>query len=168
MYHPLGYSSSTSVSSYWILLCPNASHNSENNGTGSQPCSCRRFLFLFASLCPLCFSLFSHSDHLNILRAEGAGEELEQKLQIVQKLKTMPIAIATDEANDQHYEVPAKFYDLCLGPRKKYSSGLWPKHNTTFEESEIAMLNKYCELAGTCIGYFLFFKLMYIYQLRER
>mmetsp|Transcript_59537 Transcript_59537/g.66642 ORF Transcript_59537/g.66642 Transcript_59537/m.66642 type:complete len:409 (+) Transcript_59537:45-1271(+) len=91
-------------------------------------------------------------DHLNILRAEGATEELEQKLQIVQKLKTMPIAIATDEANDQHYEVPAKFYDLCLGPRKKYSSGLWPNRNTTFEESEVAMLNKYCELAGVVDG----------------
>ena len=60
----------------------------------------------------------------------------------------MPIAIATAEANEQHYEVPAKFYDLCLGPRKKYSSGLWPNPNTTFEESEVAMLEKYCENAG--------------------
>jgi len=72
-------------------------------------------------------------DHLNILASEGAQEELEKKLTIVQKLKTMPIAIATDEANDQHYEVPAKFYDLCLGPRKKYSSGFWPTKSTTFE-----------------------------------
>ena len=59
----------------------------------------------------------------------------------------MPTAIATDEANDQHYEVPAAFYDLSLGPRKKYSSGLWPNKNTTFEESEVAMLEKYCERA---------------------
>ena len=55
----------------------------------------------------------------------------------------MPIAINTDEANDQHYEVPAAFYDLSLGPRKKYSSGLWPTASTTFEESEIAMLELY-------------------------
>lgn len=91
-------------------------------------------------------------DHLNTLRAEGAVQELDQKLQIVNKLKTMPIAIATDEANEQHYEVPAKFYDLCLGPRKKYSSGYWPKPDTTFEESEIAMLDKYCDLAGVVDG----------------
>ena len=92
------------------------------------------------------------SDHLNILASDGAQQELEQKLDIVQKLKTMPIAIATAEANEQHYEVPAKFYDLCLGPRKKYSSGLWATPQTTFEESEIAMLEKYCEHAGVVDG----------------
>ena len=94
----------------------------------------------------------NNSDHLNILRADGVTQELEQKLTIVNKLKTMPIAIATDEANEQHYEVPAKFYDLCLGPRKKYSSGLWLTPETTFEESEIAMLNKYCVHAGVVDG----------------
>jgi len=68
-------------------------------------------------------------------------------MKIIEGLKTMPTAIATDEANDQHYEVPAAFYDLSLGPRKKYSSGLWPHKNTTFEESEVAMLELYCERA---------------------
>lgn len=34
-----------------------------------------------------------------------------------------------------------------LGPRKKYCSGLWPTKNTTFEESEIAMLEVYAERA---------------------
>ncbi|KAL3896076.1 MAG: hypothetical protein SGARI_007265, partial [Bacillariaceae sp.] len=91
-------------------------------------------------------------DHLNILRGETVESEMQDKMRIVEKLKTMPIAIKTDEANDQHYEVPAKFYDLCLGPRKKYSSGLWPTPKTTFEESEVAMLNKYCELAGVKDG----------------
>jgi cyclopropane-fatty-acyl-phospholipid synthase len=91
-------------------------------------------------------------DHLNILRGETVESEIQDKMKIVEKLKTMPIAIKTDEANDQHYEVPAKFYDLCLGPRKKYSSGLWPTPNTTFEESEVAMLNMYCELAGVKDG----------------
>jgi cyclopropane-fatty-acyl-phospholipid synthase len=91
-------------------------------------------------------------DHLNILKAENVENELEQKVEIIQKLKTMPIAIETDAANQQHYEVPAKFYDLCLGPRKKYSSGFWPTKSTTFEESEVAMLEKYCKLAGVKDG----------------
>ncbi|KAG7366484.1 cyclopropane-fatty-acyl-phospholipid synthase [Nitzschia inconspicua] len=91
-------------------------------------------------------------DHLNILRAESVEQEMKDKMKIIDKLKNSPIAIKTDEANDQHYEVPAKFYDLCLGPRKKYSSGLWPKPSTTFEESEVEMLNKYCELAGVKDG----------------
>lgn len=91
-------------------------------------------------------------DHLNILRAESAEQEMKDKMKIIDKLKNSPIAIKTDEANEQHYEVPAKFYDLCLGPRKKYSSGLWPNKSTTFEESELAMLNKYCQLAGVKDG----------------
>lgn len=86
-------------------------------------------------------------DHLAILKQEGAEADHAKKMEIIAGLREMPTAIATDEANDQHYEVPAAFYDLSLGPRKKYSSGLWPNKNTTFEESEVAMLEKYCERA---------------------
>ena len=91
-------------------------------------------------------------DHLAILASDGAEEGLRTKMDIVSKLRSMPVALATDEANEQHYEVPAKFYDLCLGPRKKYSSGLWESPDATFEESEIAMLNLYCERAGIVDG----------------
>eukprot|EP00804_Cyclotella_cryptica_P006256 CCRYP_010114-RC/>CCRYP_010114-RC protein AED:0.28 eAED:0.28 QI:111/1/1/1/1/1/2/563/441 len=59
------------------------------------------------------------------LRAASITDELQHKMTIVQELQSMPIAIDTDKANEQHYEVPAKFYDLCLGPNKKYSCGLW-------------------------------------------
>jgi cyclopropane-fatty-acyl-phospholipid synthase len=86
-------------------------------------------------------------DHLLLLRDESCITEQDSKMKIVQQLKTMPVAINTDEANDQHYEVPSEFYTMCLGPRKKYSSGLWPSKNTTFEESEVAMLDLYCERA---------------------
>lgn len=36
-----------------------------------------------------------------------------------------PIAEHTDAANEQHYEVPAAFFEACLGPRLKYSSCLY-------------------------------------------
>jgi hypothetical protein len=91
-------------------------------------------------------------NHLAQLNASSAVMELEQKLQIVDELRTMPIAIATQEANEQHYEVPAKFYTLCLGPCKKYSSGYWPTRQTTFEESEVYMLDLYCERANVKDG----------------
>ena len=88
------------------------------------------------------------TDHIAILRTETAEADMESKMAIINQLKTTPtIAIATDEANEQHYEVPAAFYDMCLGPRKKYSSGLWPTKSTTFEESEVAMLDLYCQRA---------------------
>lgn len=92
------------------------------------------------------------ADHLCLLRGESAEADLSAKMAIVKRLKDSPIAVATDQANDQHYEVPAAFYDLSLGPRKKYSSGLWPQPTTTFEESELAMLDLYCERAGIIDG----------------
>jgi len=107
--------------------------------------------FVYSGLCPdflirLGIRLRCR-DHLAILKQEGAEADHTVKMEIIAGLKQMPTAIATKEANDQHYEVPAAFYDLSLGPRKKYSSGLWPSKNTTFEESEVAMLDLYCERA---------------------
>lgn len=55
--------------------------------------------------------------------------------------------MTSDAANEQHYEVNAAFYHLALGPRLKYSSGFWPKPDSTFEESEVAMLEMYCDRA---------------------
>lgn len=46
------------------------------------------------------------------------------------------------------FQVPDEFYQLVLGPRLKYSSGYWPSPDTTIEQSEIAMLEMYCERAG--------------------
>ena len=37
---------------------------------------------------------------------------------------------------------------MVLGPYLKYSSGYWPKPETTLEESEVIMLEMYCERAG--------------------
>lgn len=91
-------------------------------------------------------------NHLAVLHDDDVEVEQQQKMEIVEELHTLPIAIQTDTANDQHYEVPAKFYDLCLGPCKKYSSGLWPTPKTTFEESEVHMLDLYCERAGVKDG----------------
>jgi len=65
----------------------------------------------------------------------------------IQGLKSSPLAIATDEANEQHYEVPTRFYQLVLGRHLKYSSGYWPNSETTFDESEAIMLGMTCERA---------------------
>lgn len=65
----------------------------------------------------------------------------------VHDLKAMPVAIATDEANAQHYEVPTRFYQLVLGRHLKYSSGFWSDESTTLDESEAAMLELTCERA---------------------
>ncbi len=51
-------------------------------------------------------------------------------------LRAGPLAIATREANAQHYEVPAEFFNLALGPQRKYSSAYWPKGVITLGEAE--------------------------------
>ena len=65
----------------------------------------------------------------------------------VSSLKKSPIALVPEKANEQHYEVPPLFFKYCLGPNLKYSSGYWPDHINTLEESELAMLELSCERA---------------------
>jgi cyclopropane-fatty-acyl-phospholipid synthase len=47
-----------------------------------------------------------------------------------------PIAIHTDAANAQHYEVPAEFFELVLGPRRKYSSCFYDDHTEALDSAE--------------------------------
>jgi len=60
----------------------------------------------------------------------GAQEKLRETLAA---LAASPVAVCTAEANEQHYEVDARFYGLCLGPHRKYSAcfyegaeSVWP------------------------------------------
>jgi cyclopropane-fatty-acyl-phospholipid synthase len=58
-----------------------------------------------------------------------------------------PLALNTEDANAQHYEVPAEFYSLCLGPRKKYSSCFYNTGHESLAQAEDAMLTITCERA---------------------
>ena len=71
----------------------------------------------------------------------------EALAKFIADLKKSPIAIKTGEANEQHYEVPTEFFQLVLDPRMKYSGGYWPRDETTFAESEEAMLDLSCQRA---------------------
>ena len=53
------------------------------------------------------------------------------KMSFVQQLSQMPIAVHTQAANEQHYEVPAAFYEAVLGPRLKYSCAYYPTSQPT-------------------------------------
>jgi cyclopropane-fatty-acyl-phospholipid synthase len=72
------------------------------------------------------------------------GESLRQ---FIAELRRSPIAIATDAANQQHYEVPSEFFQRVLGPRLKYSCCYWPRAETTLAEAEKAMLELFCQRA---------------------
>lgn len=77
------------------------------------------------------------------LREEGRGgieAQFARLHDFVERLRKSPIAIQTQAANQQHYEVPAEFFQHILGPRLKYSAGCWPAGVTTLAQSEDAML----------------------------
>jgi cyclopropane-fatty-acyl-phospholipid synthase len=84
--------------------------------------------------------------------AQESNNPLAQNAAFAEWMRTQPIAIDTSAANEQHYEVPAEFYQLCLGPRLKYSSGYWPRGVNRLAESEEAMLRLTCERAELADG----------------
>ena len=77
------------------------------------------------------------------MRQEYAGDWFERLRQRVHELRASPIAIHTDAANTQHYEVPARFFQLALGNKLKYSSCYYPKGDESLDQAEIAMLDRY-------------------------
>jgi len=80
-------------------------------------------------------------------------EALEESHQQWIDLSTVsPIAIVPEKANEQHYEVPSRFFELVLGVNLKYSSGYWPKGVSSLDESEQEMLKLTCERARLVDG----------------
>lgn len=72
--------------------------------------------------------------------------------QFVREMAQAPIAVHTDAANAQHYEVPAEFFSLVLGPHRKYSCCLYPDGVTTLAAAETAALAETARNAGLSDG----------------
>ncbi len=79
--------------------------------------------------------------HISPREAEARSQEFADAL------RKSPLAVATDAANAQHYEVPASFYGRALGPRLKYSCCLYENPQATLAEAEEAMLKLTCQRA---------------------
>jgi cyclopropane-fatty-acyl-phospholipid synthase len=59
-------------------------------------------------------------------------------------MKRSPVALRTESANAQHYEVPAAFFERVLGPRMKYSSAFYPDGCSALAQAEENMLRLTC------------------------
>ncbi len=82
------------------------------------------------------------------LAAADAGEDLA----FADGMVDFPIAEHADAANSQHYEVPAAFFALCLGPRRKYSCCYYDSEAATLAEAEERALALTCEHAALADG----------------
>ncbi|MFZ1864305.1 MAG: cyclopropane-fatty-acyl-phospholipid synthase family protein [Polyangiales bacterium] len=65
----------------------------------------------------------------------------QEEAALVEKLQAGPIAMSVDAANEQHYEVPAAFFEHVLGPRLKYSCCYWTADTADLAAAEEAMLD---------------------------
>jgi len=72
------------------------------------------------------------------------GQDIEN---FVAKMNESPIALVPDIANEQHYEVPAGFFDLVLGEHRKYSCCYWGGPVSNLGEAEEAALEITCQRA---------------------
>ncbi|POR55257.1 SAM-dependent methyltransferase [Bosea psychrotolerans] len=66
------------------------------------------------------------------------------------EMAEFPIAIHTDIANAQHYEVPAAFFDQVLGPQRRYSSCYYANSSdslATAEETALVLTAEHALLA---------------------
>ena len=77
------------------------------------------------------------------MAAASPGVEIE----FASGMLTHPIAEHTDAANAQHYELPAAFFGLVLGPHRKYSSCLYHTASDTLEQAEANALTATCSHA---------------------
>jgi len=71
----------------------------------------------------------------------------KRKADLIEFLKTSPIAVNTREANEQHYELPTEFFQLVMGRHMKYSCGLWKEGVSELDVSEEDMLELTVERA---------------------
>jgi len=72
-------------------------------------------------------------------RRQAAAAGADADAAFAKAMAERPIAEHTDAANEQHYEVPAAFFQACLGPRLKYSSCLYAPGDTLAQAEDRAL-----------------------------
>jgi cyclopropane-fatty-acyl-phospholipid synthase len=79
-------------------------------------------------------------ERLREIHAGDCQRQAERHQAFLAEARRSPIALATDAANRQHYEVPSAFFAGVLGARMKYSCALWEPGVAHLDAAELAML----------------------------
>ena len=89
------------------------------------------------------------------LKAENCGNDeaqLRALSRFIDKMRQSPIAVQTQKANQQHYEVPPAFFQQVLGKHLKYSGCYWPADVQSLDQAEEQMLKLTCQRAELSDG----------------
>ena len=81
-----------------------------------------------------------------------AAEPPEAEAAFARDMAAHPVALNTDEANAQHYELPPEFFTLALGPQRKYSCCLYWNDDDSLDEAEEHALAETAAHAGLADG----------------
>ncbi len=89
-------------------------------------------------------------------RQEIRADDIEHAAQLTNRFVDMmsvaPVALVPELANEQHYEVPAAFFEEVLGQHRKYSCGYWGGDAGNLNEAEAAALERTVERADISDG----------------
>ncbi|NNE37528.1 MAG: class I SAM-dependent methyltransferase, partial [Gammaproteobacteria bacterium] len=91
-------------------------------------------------------------ERLNSLQSNDCETSNKVIKKFISQMNSGPVAPLPEKANEQHYEVPAEFYNLVLGRNKKYSSCYWPNGIDNLDEAETVSLNETCFHADLADG----------------
>ncbi|MEM7229805.1 MAG: cyclopropane-fatty-acyl-phospholipid synthase family protein [Planctomycetota bacterium] len=72
------------------------------------------------------------------------SDPLRARREFADRMRGGPIAPVPECANDQHYELPAAFFQRVLGKYLKYSSGYWADGVTSLDQAEADGLRETC------------------------
>jgi cyclopropane-fatty-acyl-phospholipid synthase len=78
---------------------------------------------------------------------KDVAAQAEATRSFVRRMDASPVALATLSANRQHYEVPARFFELVMGRHLKYSCCWYEKGDEALDDAEAAMLALTCRRA---------------------
>ena len=70
------------------------------------------------------------------IRADDVAAGSAALNRFVDDMNRSSVALVPDLANEQHYEVPAEFFNLVLGQQRKYSCCYWQEETRSLDEAE--------------------------------
>ena len=83
-------------------------------------------------------------ERLNMMNKVDSRKEYSK---FINEASTGNIAVNTDDANNQHYEVDSEFFKYCLGKNLKYSCCFWDDSTLDLDSAEDNMLEIYSKRA---------------------
>jgi cyclopropane-fatty-acyl-phospholipid synthase len=85
---------------------------------------------------------------LEEIDADNLARVADRMESFVARMYQAEVAPLPQRANEQHYELPAGFFDLVLGKHAKYSCGYWDDTTLSLDQAEASALSICCQRAG--------------------